>query len=137
RIAGEIKSFSMEGWVAPKLSRRADKFMLYMLTAGKKALADGGISEEKRGATIYDEFLGGSFASDAYHMTEPHPEGKGVVLCIEKALAQSGVSQVHDRSPIRSSWSCGSCCTGAVEAFAAGAFSCIHAVRRVQSLSQT
>ncbi|KAI3944141.1 hypothetical protein MKW92_015677 [Papaver armeniacum] len=248
RIAGEIKSFSTEGWVAPKLSKRADKFMLYMLTAGKKALADGGISEEvmneldktrcgvvigsgmggmkvfndaiealrisykkmnpfcvpfattnmgsamlaidlgwmgpnysistacatsnfcilnaanhiirgeadvmlcggsdsviiplglggfvacralskrnedptkasrpwdinrdgfvmgegagvllleelehakKRGATIYAEFLGGSFTSDAYHMTEPHPEGKGTVLCIEKALAQSGVS---------------------------------------------
>ncbi|RZC85355.1 hypothetical protein C5167_041533 [Papaver somniferum] len=249
RIAGEIKSFSTEGWVAPKLSKRADKFMLYMLTAGKKALADGGISEEvmkeldktrcgvvigsgmggmkvfddaikalnisykkmnpfcvpfattnmgsamlaidlgwmgpnysistacatsnfcilnaanhiirgeadvmlcggsdsviiplglggfvacralskrnedptkasrpwdinrdgfvmgegagvllleelehakKRGATIYAEFLGGSFTSDAYHMTEPHPEGKGTVLCIEKALAQSGVSR--------------------------------------------
>ncbi|RZC52733.1 hypothetical protein C5167_021160 [Papaver somniferum] len=170
--AGEILSFSTEGWVAPKLPRRADKFMLYILSAGKKALADGGISKEvmneldktrpgviinhpkgedvyagvpkdyvgrcvtghnfysvllgnktaKRGATIYDEFLGESFTSDAYHMTEPHPEGKGDVLCIEKALDGSGVSQVHDRSPIRSSWSCGSCCVGAVEAVAAGAF---------------
>lgn len=46
RIAGEIKSFSTEGWVAPKFSKRMDKFMLYMLTAGKKALADGGITEE-------------------------------------------------------------------------------------------
>ncbi|KAI3833692.1 hypothetical protein MKX03_004027 [Papaver bracteatum] len=46
---------------------------------------------KKRGATISDEFLGGSFTSDAYHMTEPHPEG--VVLCIENALAQSGVSK--------------------------------------------
>ncbi|MCL7032435.1 hypothetical protein MKW94_001263, partial [Papaver nudicaule] len=249
RIAGEIKSFSTDGWVAPKLSKRADKFMLYMLTAGKKALADAGITEEvmneldktrcgvligsgmggmkvfydaiealnisykkmnpfcvpfattnmgsailamdlgwmgpnysistacatsnfcilnasnhiirgeadmmlcggsdaviipiglggfvacralsqrnedptkasrpwdtnrdgfvmgegagvllleelehakKRGATIYAEFLGGSFTSDAYHMTEPHPEGKGSILCIENALAQSGVSR--------------------------------------------
>ncbi|KAF9615054.1 hypothetical protein IFM89_021625 [Coptis chinensis] len=249
RIAGEIKSFSTDGWVAPKLSKRADKFMLYMLTAGKKALADGGITDEvmneldkarcgvligsamggmkvfhdaiealrvsykkmnpfcvpfattnmgsamlamdlgwmgpnysistacatsnfcilnaanhiirgeadmmlaggsdaaiipiglggfvacralsqrnsdptkasrpwdttrdgfvmgegagvlileelehakKRGAKIYAEFLGGSFTCDAYHMTEPHPEGTGVVLCIEKALAQSGVSR--------------------------------------------
>ncbi|PIA43105.1 hypothetical protein AQUCO_02000506v1 [Aquilegia coerulea] len=249
RIAGEVKSFSTDGWVAPKLSKRADKFMLYMLTAGKKALADAGITDEvmneldktrcgvligsgmggmkvfsdaiealrvsykkmnpfcvpfattnmgsamlamdigwmgpnysistacatsnfcilnaanhiirgeadvmlcggsdaaiipiglggfvacralsqrnsdptkasrpwdinrdgfvmgegagvlvleelehakKRGATIYAEFLGGSFTSDAYHMTEPHPEGAGVVLCIEKALAQSGVSR--------------------------------------------
>ncbi|KAF6140878.1 hypothetical protein GIB67_042291 [Kingdonia uniflora] len=46
RIAGEIKSFSTDGWVAPKFSRRMDKFMPYMLTAGKKALADAGISEE-------------------------------------------------------------------------------------------
>lgn len=46
RIAGEIKEFSTNGWVAPKLSKRADKFMLYMLTAGKKALADGGITED-------------------------------------------------------------------------------------------
>ncbi|KAH6779176.1 fatty acid biosynthesis 1 [Perilla frutescens var. hirtella] len=249
RIAGEIKSFSTEGLVAPKLSKRMDKFMLYMLTAGKKALADGGITEDvmdelnkakcgvligsamggmkvfhdaiealrisyrkmnpfcvpfattnmgsamlamdlgwmgpnysistacatsnfcilsaanhiirgeadvmlcggsdaaiipiglggfvacralsqrntdptrasrpwdsgrdgfvmgegagvllleelehakQRGATIYAEFLGGSFTCDAYHMTEPHPEGTGVILCIEKALAQSGVSK--------------------------------------------
>ncbi|GFS43787.1 fatty acid biosynthesis 1 [Actinidia rufa] len=210
KIAGEIKSYSTDGWVAPKLSKRMDKFMLYMLTAGKKAIADGGITEEvmkeidkarcgiligsamggmkgwmgpnysistacatsnfcilnaanhiirgeadmmlcggsdaaiipiglggfvacralsqrnsdpakascpwdinrdgfvmgegagvllledlehakKRGANIYAEFLGGSFTCDAYHMTEPHPEGAGVVLCIEKALAQSGV----------------------------------------------
>ncbi|KAL3343903.1 hypothetical protein AABB24_027429 [Solanum stoloniferum] len=249
RIAGEIKEFSTNGWVAPKLSKRADKFMLYMLTAGKKALADGGITEDllqeldkarcgvligsalggmkvfhdgiealqvsykklnpfcvpfatsnmgaamlaidlgwmgpsysistacatsnfcilsaanhiirgetdmmlcggsdsaiipiglggftacgalsqrnsdptrasrpwdmdrdgfvigegsgvllleelehakKRKAKIYAEFLGGSFTSDAYHMIEPHPEGSGVVLCIEKALAQSGVKR--------------------------------------------
>lgn len=249
RIAGEIKSFSTDGWVAPKLSKRMDRFMLYMLTAGKKALADGGITGEvmdaldktkcgvligsamggmkvfndaiealrisykkmnpfcvpfattnmgsamlamdlgwmgpnysistacatsnfcilnaanhiirgeadmmlcggsdaviipiglggfvacralsqrnsdptkasrpwdtsrdgfvmgegagvlvleelehakKRGANIYAEFLGGSFTCDAYHMTEPHPDGTGVILCIEKALSQSGVSR--------------------------------------------
>ncbi|KAF5726103.1 3-oxoacyl- acyl-carrier-protein synthase II [Tripterygium wilfordii] len=249
RIAGEIKSFSTDGWVAPKLSKRMDKFMLYMLIAGKKALADGGITEDvmneldkakcgvligsamggmkvfndaiealrisykkmnpfcvpfattnmgsamlamdlgwmgpnysistacatsnfcilnaanhiirgeadvmlcggsdaaiipiglggfvacralsqrngdpskasrpwdmnrdgfvmgegagvllleelehakKRGANIYAEFLGGSFTCDAYHMTEPHPDGVGVILCIEKALAQAGIAR--------------------------------------------
>ncbi|CAL0330265.1 unnamed protein product [Lupinus luteus] len=175
RIAGEIKSFSTEGWVAPKLSKKMDKFMLYMLIAGKKALIDGGITKDvmdelnkekcgvligsgmggmkvisdsiealrvsyrkltpfsvpfatpnmgsavlaidldgdgfvmgegagvllleelehakKRGANIYAEFLGGSFTSDAYHVTEPHPDGAGVLLCIEKALADSGISK--------------------------------------------
>ncbi|KAH9652850.1 3-oxoacyl-(acyl-carrier-protein) synthase II [Citrus sinensis] len=48
---------------------------------------------KKRGAKIYAEFRGGSFTSDAYHMTEPHPDGVGVILCIEKALAHSGVSR--------------------------------------------
>ncbi|KMZ75101.1 Ketoacyl-ACP Synthase II (Chloroplastic) [Zostera marina] len=249
RIAGEIKSFSTDGWVAPKLSKRMDKFMLYLLTAGKKALEYGGINEEvmreldktkcgiligsamggmkvfndaiealrisyrkmnpfcvpfattnmgsamlamdlgwmgpnysistacatsnfcilnaanhiirgeadvmlcggsdaaivpiglggfvacralsqrnndpakasrpwdsdrdgfvmgegagvllleelehakRRGAEIYAEFLGGSFSCDAYHMTEPHPDGKGIVLCIERALSESGISR--------------------------------------------
>ncbi|GMH13773.1 hypothetical protein Nepgr_015614 [Nepenthes gracilis] len=249
RIAGEIKSFSTDGWITPKLSKRMDKFMLYMLTAGKKALADGGIPEDsmneidktrcgvligsamggmkvfndgiealrvsykkmnpfcvpfattnmgsailamdlgwmgpnysistacatsnfcilnaanhiirgeadmmlcggsdatiipiglggfvacralsqrnndpakasrpwdssrdgfvmgegagvllleelehalRRGANIYAEFLGGSITCDAYHMTEPHPEGAGVILCIEKALADAGLSR--------------------------------------------
>ena len=65
RIAGEIKSFSTDGWVAPKLSKRMDKFMLYMLTAGKKALVDGGITDDvmdelnkdKCGVLIVDTLL--------------------------------------------------------------------------------
>ncbi|TVU46643.1 hypothetical protein EJB05_06190 [Eragrostis curvula] len=212
RIAGEIKSFSTDGWVAPKLAKRMDKFMLYLITAGKKALENAGITEEimneleksrcgvligsamggmkgwmgpnysistacatsnfcilnaanhirkgeadvmlcggsdapiipiglggfvacralsqrnsdptkasrpwdvdrdgfvmgegagvlvleelehakQRGAEIYAEFLGGSFSCDAYHMTEPHPEGRGVILCIEKALEDAGVAK--------------------------------------------
>ncbi|VAH91900.1 unnamed protein product [Triticum turgidum subsp. durum] len=48
---------------------------------------------KQRGAEIYAEFLGGSFTCDAYHMTEPHPEGKGVILCVENALADAGVTR--------------------------------------------
>ncbi|XP_025979679.1 3-oxoacyl-[acyl-carrier-protein] synthase II, chloroplastic-like [Glycine max] len=47
RIGGEIKSFSTDSWVARKLSKRMDKYMLYLLTVGKKALADGGITHDK------------------------------------------------------------------------------------------
>ncbi|KAL5995741.1 hypothetical protein ACLOJK_025810 [Asimina triloba] len=46
KFAGEIKSISSDGWMPPKLSKRVDKFMLYMIIAGKKALVDGGITEE-------------------------------------------------------------------------------------------
>ena len=38
------------------------------------------MDEQSRGATIYAEFLGGSFTSDAYHMTEPHPQGRPLDL---------------------------------------------------------
>ncbi|XP_020207395.1 3-oxoacyl-[acyl-carrier-protein] synthase II, chloroplastic isoform X2 [Cajanus cajan] len=249
RIAGEIKSFPTDGWVAPKFSRRMDKFMIYLLTAGKKALVDAGVTQDimnglnkekcgiligsamggmrvgydaceayrvshkkinpftipfvatnmgsailamdlgwmgpnysistacatsnfcilnaanhiiqgeadlmlcggsdsaiapiglggfvacralsqrnsdptkasrpwdinrdgfvlgegagvllleelehakNRGAHICAEFLGGSFTCDAYHVTEPHPDGAGIILSIEKALAHSGVSK--------------------------------------------
>ncbi|KAL2327356.1 hypothetical protein Fmac_020783 [Flemingia macrophylla] len=249
RIAGEIKSFSSDDWVSPKLAKRMDKFMKYLLTAGKKALVDGGVTQDvlnglnkvkcgiligsamggmsvvndgyedlqvsykkinpfsipfaltnmgsailamdlgwmgpnysistacatsnfcilnaanhilqgeanlmlcggsdgviapiglggfvacralsqrnsdptkasrpwdtnrdgfvlgegagvllleelehakNRGANIYAEFLGGSFTCDAYHVTEPHPDGAGIIQCIEKALAHSGVSR--------------------------------------------
>lgn len=40
----------------------------------------------KRGAPIYAEYLGGSVTCDAYHMTDPDPQGLGVGLCIHKAL---------------------------------------------------
>lgn len=46
RIAGEIKNFTADGSISPKIAKRADKYMLYLLAAGKKALADGKITHE-------------------------------------------------------------------------------------------
>lgn len=40
---------------------------------------------QRRGANIYAEFLGGSFTCDAYHVTEPHPEGN--ILCSLRPIA--------------------------------------------------
>ncbi len=37
-----------------------------------------------RGVPILAEYLGGSFTCDAYNMTEPLPNGKGVSSCIER-----------------------------------------------------
>ena len=46
----------------------------------------------KRGAHIIAEYLGGGLSCDAYHMTDPHPEGVGVALCIKKAIEDAGIS---------------------------------------------
>lgn len=45
-----------------------------------------------RGARIYAEYVGGAFTCDAHHMTEPLPNGAGVGLCLERALAAAGES---------------------------------------------
>lgn len=46
----------------------------------------------KRGAPILAEYVGGGMSCDAYHMTEPHPEGKGVQLCIQATLEDAGIT---------------------------------------------
>ncbi|PNW80922.1 hypothetical protein CHLRE_07g335300v5 [Chlamydomonas reinhardtii] len=45
-----------------------------------------------RGARIYAEYVGGAVTCDAHHMTEPQPEGKGVIMCLQRALASTGLS---------------------------------------------
>ena len=48
-----------------------------------------------RGARIYAEVLGYGQAADAYHIAQPDPESKGVILAMERALQRSGVSAEH------------------------------------------
>jgi len=43
----------------------------------------------QRGARIYAEFAGHGRSCDAYHATDPHPEGLGFARSLEKALRQS------------------------------------------------
>jgi 3-oxoacyl-[acyl-carrier-protein] synthase II len=47
----------------------------------------------KRNAPIYAEYLGGALTCDAYHMTDPDPEGKGVAMCIHNAIKDAGISK--------------------------------------------
>ncbi|MDF2576887.1 MAG: fabF [Chlamydiales bacterium] len=45
-----------------------------------------------RGAPILGEFLGGGISCDAHHMTDPRPDGMGVIQCIEQALHNAEIT---------------------------------------------
>jgi 3-oxoacyl-[acyl-carrier-protein] synthase II len=49
----------------------------------------------RRGAHIYAEVVGYGMSADAYHMTHPDPEARGVSLCLEQALSDAGVAPQH------------------------------------------
>ena len=44
-----------------------------------------------RGAKIYCEVAGSGMSADAYHMTAPHPEGKGAIMSMRLALEDAGL----------------------------------------------
>ncbi|MFC2129716.1 beta-ketoacyl-ACP synthase II [Bacteroidota bacterium] len=46
---------------------------------------------KKRGAKIYGEFIGGGLSADAYHLTAPHPEGRGATLVMKNAIKDAKI----------------------------------------------
>ena len=45
-----------------------------------------------RDAKIYAEIVGGGASADAYHITAPHPEGKGGILSMQRALRDAEIA---------------------------------------------
>ncbi|XVF21065.1 hypothetical protein REPUB_Repub12eG0058400 [Reevesia pubescens] len=46
---------------------------------------------KSRGAKIYAEVRGYGMSGDAYHITQPHIDGRGAILAMRRALKQSGL----------------------------------------------
>ena len=47
---------------------------------------------KKRGAKIYGEILGYGSTSDAYRLTDTHPEGRGAISCLKMCFNDAGVN---------------------------------------------
>ncbi len=90
-----IKALSTRNDEPEKASRPWDKNRDgFVMGEGSGVLVLETLEHAKaRGATILAEYLGGALSCDAYHMTNPHSEGKGVKLSIENALKDAGIEK--------------------------------------------
>ena len=65
----------------------------FVMAEGASALVLEDWEQAKaRGATILAELLGWGYSTDAYRLTDPHPEGTGMAAAMNNALNEAGCS---------------------------------------------
>ena len=93
-IAGFIsmKALSTRNDAPEKASRPFDKDRdgFVMGEGGGMLILEELEHAKARGAKIYAEMVGYGMAADAYHVTAPHPEGKGAQRSMERSIADAG-----------------------------------------------
>ena len=80
--------------ISPDVCRPFDrnrKGILISEGAGMLVLEREG-QARRRGARIYAELAGCGIAADGYHMTGPHPEGRGGILAGQRAMRRARVN---------------------------------------------
>ncbi len=91
---GNMKAISTRNDEPEKASRPFDKERDgFVIGEGGAVIVLEELSRAlKRGAKIYAELAGYAFSGDAYHITAPHPEGKGAELVMRRAVELSGIN---------------------------------------------
>lgn len=101
---GSITPMAMAGFANMKALNETDQVSLasipfdarrqgFVMGEGAGALVLEELSAAlERGATIYGEVVGYGATTDAYHITQPHPEALGAYMAMKRAIEEGGVS---------------------------------------------
>ena len=70
--------------------RARDGFV--MSEGGVAMVVESVAHARRRGARVYAALAGGAATGDAYHITDPAPDGAGAALAMQRAMADAGLS---------------------------------------------